>query len=102
MDDAFVARSELDGPDEPRSVDGNRDHEIAEDVEAVRGKREGLRALDDEVRLAELPALRPFRRRRQSGGIAFDCALFDPQADRVDLFGREPTLPEELDIANFG
>ena len=78
VDDAVVARPELDAPDVLVLVQVERDRERAVDVAALGGHRVRFGHLDDEVGLAERPALRELRQRRQVLGVALGGACLDP------------------------
>ena len=85
VDDAGVARPELQPAHEARAVDGHRQDEDVKDVGAFRRQRVRLRQRDDEVGLAELPAFRPRARGGQVARIALLGSFVDPLLDQLDL-----------------
>ena len=94
--DAEVARPDLDAARELVFAERN----LLVEVE-VRLLRVGLhrpldRQLEDEVGLAELPAAREGRRRRQVGGVAARRAGADPRDDGVDVLLRQAAVVAHL------
>src|SRR5260370_523155 len=70
-------------------------------VRAGGGEREWLGGVDDHVWFPELPAFYELRHSRQVGGIAFDCALFDPFLNARDFVIREAQLIREFRLPRF-
>src|SRR3989442_14898862 len=99
MHDLRVARPEFNTSDVAHPPDWNRQHEHAGDIGAVRREHIRLRQRDDEIRYAELPSVRPMRRRRQVRGFAFRSAVFEPSLQDPDLVVGERTMPHELAVA---
>ena len=62
----------------------------------------GVRQRQDQIRLAELPALGPGRNRRAIGGLAFRRSVLDPLLDHRDLVVTKPALVGERDVAWLG
>ena len=57
--------------------------------------------LYDEIGYAELPTVRPLRRRRQVRGVAFRSAVFEPSLQDMDLVVDERTMPDEVAVARL-
>ncbi len=75
------------------------DDEVAIDVRAARRQLEGRRHLDDEIRRAEMPAVRELRERGHLRAVAFRHPVLHPVADRRDLRVGQPPLVGELAVA---
>ncbi|PYR23438.1 MAG: hypothetical protein DMF98_18480 [Acidobacteria bacterium] len=101
MHDLRVARPELHTPDVAHALDWNRQHEHARNIGALRREHIRLRQRDDEIGSAELPSVRPLRRRRQVRGVAFRSAVFEPSLQDPDLVVGERTMPDEVAVARL-
>ena len=95
MHDARVARMKLDRRHEPVLARRNRDHEILQDVRAIRAHRKRLRHFHDEIGLTEPPAVRKFRQRRQIAGISLRRARRGPRAEKREFLLAQPPLADE-------
>jgi hypothetical protein len=91
VDDAGIAGKELPRPDVACDRAGNRQDEVPVHVIAG-GPQRVDRRLQDQVGLAELPASRPLRQRRQQRGISFHRALVAPRPQGGDLRVRQPPI----------
>ena len=76
--DAPVSGTKLEAVDDEVAAEVQRHGKRLIDVTAGRGDRERLGHRDDDVGLAELPAVMEFRHRRQVGGVAFGAAISGP------------------------
>ena len=101
MHDPGVPRPELQPPNEARGVDGNREHEDAKDVGALRGQCEWPFQREDEVRLSELPAFAPRARWRHVARIALGRALVRPALNQPDLRVAERMLSDERTVVGI-
>src|SRR5262249_40602867 len=81
MDDLGVAGQDLERSDVAPTLDRHREDEVAEEVRAASTKRVRLRKLEDEVRLAEEPAVREGGDGRQLRGIALARSPLHPARD---------------------
>ena len=97
MDHGRVARAQLDFFDPTLFVERNRHIKVLHRQFAFSRNLKINRHLDDQVRLAERPARRVFRHRRQVFVIAFRRAAIDPGDDSVNLFFDEPPVIAELE-----
>ncbi len=95
--DLLVARTQLQRPYVTHLVQRNRDDQVLVHVAAGLWKHERLWRLHDQVRLTQLPPLRPGRRRREVGRVALGCAPFKPSPDQVDLAVSQAALAFEPD-----
>ena len=102
MRDPPIVEADLERPHEARGRDGNRQHEVAEDVRAARRERPGLGQGEHEVGRAERPGLRELRRRREVGGIALRGPRVHPLSQERDLPVAEPALPLEPALSRLG
>jgi len=102
MDDFAIAGAEFDGGDVFVFGGIDRDDEAAIDVAAFGGDGVGVLHFDDEIRLAELPAVLEDRRARQIGGGTFERALIRPLLERGDLGIGEMTRALEFAETGFG
>jgi hypothetical protein len=96
VDDLAVARPEFDGLDVLELVDRHRQDEVAEQILAFSRDGERLAHGQDEVGLAQLPAVRKARLCRTVARVALDGSLVDPIPERVDVVRVEPPLPFEM------
>ena len=97
---AGVSRPELEAANISQSFAGNRQHEVAEHVGAVR-PQDVLRKREHDVGLAELPARPDARRRRQIFRVALGRPVAHPLVDRANLGVGQPPLADEMAGAGF-
>src|SRR5258706_12300254 len=85
------------------SLDGRRDrnHEVPQLFGPGRSQPVRSRQANDEVRLAKLPPVLPFRFFRQLSQIARPCALGNPLLKDRDLRGGQAAVPYELAESRF-
>ena len=93
--DAAGSGPELDGAHPFLFFCADRGYKIAVDVGAVGGNAVRLLHFDNQVGLAELPALGQVGRRGQLRGVSLRHAPLDPLADQLDFFvGQAPLVGE--------
>ena len=102
VDDAPVAGPKLDGGNRSILLQTARDDEAAVDILAVGREGEGLGHFEDEIGLAQLPAIGELRSRRQVFGIAFFGTGVGPTGDGLDLLGGQPPLVLEVAVTVHG
>ena len=85
MEDAGVARADLDRAHEPPSAQRHRQHEVAEHIAALGRQRPGAVGREHQIGGAELPSGGEDRRGGQIGCGAFDGALLHPSSQRRNL-----------------
>jgi len=102
MHQPFVSRANLHGLEPARAIHWCAKHKIPVIVRPAGWQRECLGRFDDHVWFPELPAFCELRYSRQVGGIAFDCALFDPFLNARDFVIREAQLIREFRLPGFG
>jgi hypothetical protein len=103
VNDLTRARTELDAADPFVLRETSRDHEVAEDVRAAGGKFERRRHLQNEVGLAQPPAIgRELGQRRHLRRVPARHSGLDPGADGRNLRIAQPALADKLAVAGSG
>src|SRR5437867_3196664 len=98
---ALVTRTQFHGLDVASAGRRDRDDEIAIHILPAGRESVRLRHLNDQVRLAELPALAPFRRGGQVCRCAFHSPFGDPLLNKADLINAEVTSSREFTEARL-
>src|SRR5699024_6310977 len=101
MENARIVRAELHRAHVCGRSQRHLDYEIPKDVRTVSLQRIRFRKLQDQVGLAQLPAIWPSGDRRPIGGITLDRSLLHPFLDRVDFLVVKPALVEELPVPSL-
>ena len=96
VDDLAGARPELHGPDPLVVGQASRQHEVPIDVRTLGRHVEGGGHFENQVRCAQLPAVRELRQCRQFRQVAARHARLQPAGDDVDLIVGEPPFVGEV------
>src|SRR5439155_16138923 len=102
MDRPGHARMDLETPDVSTRRQLDRDDEGAKHIRAVTSEQVRLRHRDHQIRVPELPAAGPSRRRRKIVGIALRSPELDPLLNELDLSIAQSPLAGKLSISRFG
>ena len=101
VNDAPIAGSNFYSANIPVGRQMQRNHKTPRHVLAFGGNGIRLGHLKDHVGLAQLPAVRELRRRRQVGRIAFGRSVRGPLLYQCPLLVRQPPLALKLAVAGF-
>ena len=101
-DDGGVAGPELHASHVAGAVDGAGDHEVADHVGTVGREGVGLRHPDDQVGLAQLPALGPLGGRGKVRRLPFRQLSLQPGLEQFQFLDGEPPVPDEAAFSRLG
>ena len=94
--------AEFHGFDVRGSLDGNRDDEGAKHIAPLSRQHVGFRHLNDDIRRAERPCVRPRGSRGHVGVIAADHPLRNPTLNRGDIRIGHAPVPLESSMVRLG
>ena len=102
VDDGGVAGTELHASHVTVAVDGTGDHEVADHVGTVGREGVDLWHPDDQVGLAQLPALGPLGRRGQICRVPFQQLFSQPILEQLQFPDGETPVPDEAAPSRLG